>query len=82
MTHKRNPDKRRLINHLLWPKGASVNNGIPDSEVHIVYKMFEHAVDDLKLSGPGSLMGLGHALGLCFQDSKTVWLSTCIDFLA
>ncbi len=81
VTHKRNPNKRRLINHLSWPKGASVNNGIPDSKVHIVYKMFEHAVDDLKLSGPGSLMGLGRALGLCFQDSKTVWLSTCIDFL-
>lgn len=172
---KRNPDKRRLINHLSWPKGASVNDGIPDSEAHIAYKMFECAVDDLKQSGLGSLMakldlkdafrhipispedwhhmgfswrrqlyycivltfglrsapyifnlfeealhwiiqchvpsclrhylddfflifppdynpadahsaiewvmGLGRALGLCFQDSKTVWPSTCVDFL-
>lgn len=175
VTRKRNPDKRRLINHLSWPKGASVNDGIPDSEAYIAYEMFERAVNDLKLSGPGSLMakldlkdafrhipispedwhhmgfswrrqlyycvvltfglrsapyifnlfaealhwiiqrhvpsrlrhylddfllifppdhdpvdarravewvmGLGRALGLCFQDAKTVWPSTCIDFL-
>ena len=56
VTCKRNPDKCRLINHLSWPKGALVNDGIPDSEVHIAYEMFEWAVKDLKLSGKGSLM--------------------------
>lgn len=175
VTRKRNPDKRRLINHLSWPKGISVNDGIPDSEAFIAYDMFERAVQDLKLSGPGSLMakldlkeafrhvpicpedwhqmgfswrrqlyycvvltfglrsapyifnlfaealhwiierhipamlrhylddfflifrpdfdptlaqhavewvmGLGRSLGLCFQDAKTVWPSTCVEFL-
>lgn len=175
VTRKRNPDKRRLINHLSWPIGLSVNDGIPDSEAYISYDMFERAVEDLIRSGPGSLMakldlkeafrhipiraedwhhlgfawrsrfyyctvltfglrsapyifnlfaealhwiiqrhipsymrhylddflltfspssvpswcsaavewvmGLGQRLGLCFQDSKTVWPSTQIEFL-
>jgi hypothetical protein len=56
VTRKRNPDKRRLINHLSWPRGLSVNDGIPDSEASISYDMFECAVEDLIRSGPGSLM--------------------------
>jgi hypothetical protein len=56
VTRKRNPNKRRLINHLSWPRGLSVNDGIPDSEAFISYDMFERAVEDLIRSGPGSLM--------------------------
>ena len=172
---KHYPEKRRLINHLSWPHGLSVNDGIPDSEAFIAYDMFERAVQDLRVSGPGSLMakldlkeafrhipicpedwhqmgfswrqqlyycvvltfglrsapyifnlfaealhwiierhipatlrhylddfflifrphfdpvlarhavewviGLGRSLGLCFQDAKTVWPSTCVEFL-
>lgn len=175
VTRKRNPNKRRIINHLSWPRGLSVNDGIPDSEAYISYDMFERAVEDLIRSGPGSLlakldlkeafrhipiraedwhhlgfswrsqfyyctvltfglrsapyifnlfaealhwiiqrhipsrlrhylddflltfapdspshwcsaavewvMGLGQSLGLCFQDSKTVWPSTQLEFL-
>lgn len=56
VTRKRNPAKRRMINHLSWPKGSSVNDGIPDDQAAISYDMFERAVDDLIRSGPGSLM--------------------------
>jgi hypothetical protein len=45
-----------MINHLSWPRGFSVNDGIPDVEAHISYDMFERAVSDLRLSGRGSLM--------------------------
>ncbi|PPQ82976.1 hypothetical protein CVT24_012098, partial [Panaeolus cyanescens] len=56
ITRKRKPAKRRMINHLSWPKGSSVNDGIPDHQATICYDMFERAVDDLVQSGPGSLM--------------------------
>ncbi|KZW01423.1 DNA/RNA polymerase, partial [Exidia glandulosa HHB12029] len=48
--------KRRLINHLSWPHGDSVNDGIPDSEASIVYDAFDKAMCDLVASGPGTLM--------------------------
>lgn len=56
VTRKRNPVKRRLINHLSWPRDLSVNDGIPDSEASISYDMFERAIYDLIRSGPGSLL--------------------------
>ncbi|PPR04749.1 hypothetical protein CVT24_006895 [Panaeolus cyanescens] len=56
ITRKRNPAKRRMINHLSWPKGSSVNDGIPDDQATISYDMFERAIDDLVRSGQGSLM--------------------------
>ena len=62
VSRKRNPAKLRLINHLSWPRGSSVNDGIPDSEAHISYDMFERAIEDLLKSGPGSLMA---KLDLC-----------------
>jgi hypothetical protein len=37
---KRKPGKLRMINHLSWPRGSSVNDGIPDVEVHISFDMF------------------------------------------
>jgi Reverse transcriptase (RNA-dependent DNA polymerase) len=45
-----------LINHLLWPPGSSVNNGIPDAEASISYDAFDCAVKDLVSVGSGSLM--------------------------
>lgn len=56
VARKRNPAKLRLINHLSWPDGLSVNDGIPDDEAHISYDMFERAVQDLLETGPGSLL--------------------------
>ncbi|PPQ82917.1 hypothetical protein CVT24_008668, partial [Panaeolus cyanescens] len=56
VTRKRNPAKRRLINHLSWPNKRSVNDGISDSEAAIQYDLFERAVEDLVASGPFSRM--------------------------
>lgn len=56
VSRKRNPSKLRIINHLSWPRGTSVNDGIPDSEASIKYDAFECAIRDLVASGPGSLM--------------------------
>lgn len=50
------PGKLWVINHLSWPKGSLVNDGIPDEEASISYDMFEHAIGDLLASGQGSLM--------------------------
>jgi hypothetical protein len=44
VTRPRQPNKRRLINHLSWPRNDSVNDGIPDSESHIEYERFGSAV--------------------------------------
>jgi hypothetical protein len=53
---KRNPGKLHIINHLSWPQGSSINDGISDDEAHIVYDMFEGAVHDLRQLGHGTLM--------------------------
>jgi hypothetical protein len=54
---RKRSSKARLIHHLSWPQGTSVNDGISDSEVSISYDFFERALDDLRLAGPGALMG-------------------------
>ncbi|KAF5361332.1 hypothetical protein D9757_013548 [Collybiopsis confluens] len=56
VSKRHNSSKLRLINHLSWPHGSSVNDGIPDSEASISYDMFEKAVADLVVSGSGSLL--------------------------
>ncbi|THU85554.1 hypothetical protein K435DRAFT_869171 [Dendrothele bispora CBS 962.96] len=53
---RKHSSKHRPINHLSWPRGTSVNDGIPDSEASIEYDMFACAARDLVASGPGSLM--------------------------
>ena len=53
---KRSLSKPRLINHLSWPPGSSVNDGILDSEASISYDAFDCAVKDLVSAGVGSLM--------------------------
>ncbi|KAI1791545.1 hypothetical protein LXA43DRAFT_840628, partial [Ganoderma leucocontextum] len=44
VSRPRNPAKLRVINHLSWPQGSSVNDGIPDSESNISYESFDSAV--------------------------------------
>ena len=53
---KHQPSKFRVINHLSWPEGGSINDGIPDTEVSIAYDSFHCAVDDLRTLGPGTLL--------------------------
>ena len=56
VTRPRKPLKRRLINHLSWPHGSSVNDGIPDYEGHIRYEAFDQAVATIASSGRGTLL--------------------------
>ena len=56
VSRTRNPSKLHIINHLSWPQGSSVNDGIPDTEASISYDMFECAIDNLLVSGRGSRM--------------------------
>ena len=52
----RKPLKCRLINHLSWLHGSSMNDGIPDSEGHICYKAFDQAIAAIASSGHGTLL--------------------------
>lgn len=54
---KRGSSKRRRIHHLSWPRGASVNAGIPKEEVRIEYEPFVRAVATLRRLGRGTLFG-------------------------
>ena len=51
---KRQLNKFCIINHLSWPLGLSVNNGIYDAEASIVYDSFKKAVNDYHASGLGT----------------------------
>ncbi len=53
---RKRSSKLRVIHHLSWPDGTSVNDGVPDSEVSIVYETFQSAVEALRTSGRGSTM--------------------------
>lgn len=94
VSRKRNVAKRRLINHLSWPRGSSVNDGIPDTEASISYDMFERAIADLVQAGPNSKMAKldlkeafhqipvreseWHLLGVTFDDR--VYFMTVLTF--
>ena len=56
VTRPRKPSKRRLIHHLSWPHGTSVNDGIPDIEGHIRYEAFDQAVSAIAKLGKGTLL--------------------------
>ena len=53
---RKHSTKLRLINHLSWPHGDSVNDGIPDSEASIQYESFENALQVIRAYGPGTLL--------------------------
>ncbi len=45
-----------MINHLSWPPGDSVNDGIPDSEGHIIHEAIFQAIRAIRRLGRGSLL--------------------------
>lgn len=56
VSRPRNPSKLRVIHHLSWPRGSSVNDGIPDSESSISYESFDSAVAEIRRLGRGTLL--------------------------
>lgn len=53
---KKEANKFRLIHHLSFPKGASVNDGIDPELCSVVYTSFDAAVDWVKRFGKGALL--------------------------
>ncbi|XP_077111884.1 uncharacterized protein LOC143767433 [Ranitomeya variabilis] len=53
---KKESGKYRLIHHLSYPKGMSVNDGIPRDETAVSYISFDKAIDLVRSAGPGALM--------------------------
>ncbi|XP_040294444.1 uncharacterized protein LOC121005739 [Bufo bufo] len=53
---KKEPNKFRLIHHLSFPKGASVNEGIDPELCSVVYASFDAAVEWVRKLGPGTLL--------------------------
>ena len=46
----------RLIHHLSWPAGDSLNDGICDELCRVKYTSFDEAVQRIALAGPSTLM--------------------------
>ena len=46
----------RMIHHLSFPKGTSVNDGIPDAETSVRYATVDDAIRLIKQAGPGCFL--------------------------
>ncbi|KAM9326262.1 uncharacterized protein PAF06_002450 [Gastrophryne carolinensis] len=53
---KKEPGKFRLIHHLSFPRGGSVNDGIDKELSSVSYTSFDFALDMVREAGPGALM--------------------------
>lgn len=53
---KKEPNKFRLIHHLSFPKGGSVNDSIAPEECAVTYTSFDAAISWVRRYGQGSLM--------------------------
>ncbi|KAM9323893.1 complement factor B-like [Gastrophryne carolinensis] len=54
---KKEKGKFRLIHHLSFPKGGSVNDGIDRELSSVAYTSFDFALAMVREAGPGALMG-------------------------
>lgn len=53
---KKVPGEFRLIHHLSFPKGASVNDGIPHEHISVHYATIDGAIELIKRAGPGCFL--------------------------
>ena len=53
---KKTPGEFRLIHHLSFPRGGSVNDGIPAEHCSVSYATIDDAIKLIKLAGPGCFM--------------------------
>lgn len=53
---KKSPGEFRLIHHLSYPKGNSVNDGISHDHSSVQYANIDHAIKKIKQSGVGSYL--------------------------
>ena len=53
---KKNPGEFRLIHHLSYPKGCSVNDGISSEYTSVSYATISDAIQQIKLAGAGCFL--------------------------
>lgn len=53
---KKNPGEFRMIHHLSYPKGSSINDHIPDQYCSVQYQSIDHAIAAIKRIGVGALL--------------------------
>ncbi|XP_069590448.1 uncharacterized protein [Ranitomeya imitator] len=53
---KKEPNKFRLIHHLSFPKGSSVNDGIDPQLCSVLYTSFDSAMSWVRKSGQGAML--------------------------
>ena len=53
---KKTPGEFRLIHHLSFPRGASLNDGIPTAHTSVSYANIEDAIRFIKQVGPGCFL--------------------------
>ena len=53
---KKQPGDFRMIHHLSFPNGTSVNDGIPDIETSVRYATVDDAIRLIKQAGPGCFL--------------------------
>ncbi|CAJ0964681.1 unnamed protein product [Ranitomeya imitator] len=78
---KKESGKYRLIHHLSYPKGMSVNDGIPSDETAVTYISFDKAVDLVRNAGPGALMAKSDIESAFRLLPKTIGPVSVITFL-
>ena len=84
----------RLIHHLSFPYGSSVNDAISDVAASVQYEPIDHVLDLLYSLGPGALLGRWDIKSafklcpvhpedykyLCFVFNKKFYYETCLSF--
>ena len=53
LVEKKIPGKFRLIHHLSYPPGDSINDGISPEDAHVRYQSIDHAIQQLQQLGQG-----------------------------
>lgn len=53
---KKNPGEFRMIHHLSYPKGSSINDHIPAQYCSVQYQSIDHAIAAIKQIGVGALL--------------------------
>jgi len=54
LVEKKTPGTYRMIHHLSFPEGSSINDGIPEEDSHVQYTTIQDAIEIIKAVGPHS----------------------------
>ena len=79
---KKIPGKFRLIHHLSYPPGDSINGGISPEDAHVQYQSIDHAVQQLQQLGQGVFFGQKQTLQMPFALSLCTHRNTACSALS